>query len=289
LLNRTFIVGAGVALSLFAASAFAAPTYVVGSSAPVTHFVQVPPQTPSQTTNVAAQAGSDGIASQASLYQSQSGVAPTLAVGLPPSSEPVTANQFNQTITRLAQNQQMTQQLDMQQMHVLQQQNSSLQDQISTMTKAMTQMHQEVAAMGTQVVQLKQVANAPKAPPTITNAELMTSFVHSIYFKILSGLFAIALLSIIWFFARSAQKRRASDESDLSDTEMADAASDYDFLNSEDAIPAKLDLARAYMAMEDFQAANVVLNDVFVQGNSEHKQEAQALLDTIKQQTVSEV
>jgi FimV-like protein len=157
------------------------------------------------------------------------------------------------------------------------------------MTKAMTQMHQEVSAMGAQVVQLNQVATAPKVAPKITNAELMTSFVQSVYFKIISGLFAIALLAIIWFFARSAQKRRNSAEADLSDTETADAASDYDFLNSEDAIPAKLDLARAYMAMEDFQAANVVLNDVFVQGNAEHKQEAQTLLATIKQQTVSEV
>ena len=46
-------------------------------------------------------------------------------------------------------------------------------------------------------------------------------------------------------------------------------------------VAAKLDLARAYLAMQDYQQMREVLQAVLQQGNSQQKQQAQDLLDKI--------
>lgn len=68
----------------------------------------------------------------------------------------------------------------------------------------------------------------------------------------------------------------ASEATDVDDTE-----SEYDFMNSVEAIPAKLDLARAYIAMEDYKAAREALEQVISGGDKEQQQEARELLETI--------
>ena len=61
----------------------------------------------------------------------------------------------------------------------------------------------------------------------------------------------------------------------------SDTKDEYDFMNSEEAIPAKLDLARAYMAMEDYKSARKVLDQVSKNGSDEQKIEAKGMLDKI--------
>ncbi len=56
---------------------------------------------------------------------------------------------------------------------------------------------------------------------------------------------------------------------------------EYDFMNTSEAIPAKLDLARAYIAMEDFTAARETLAKILNEGNEEYRREAKALLNKI--------
>ena len=58
---------------------------------------------------------------------------------------------------------------------------------------------------------------------------------------------------------------------------------EYDFLNSEEGIAAKLDLARAYEAMQDYQQMRLVLNDVIAKGNAEQAEAASVLLKGIKE------
>ncbi len=64
--------------------------------------------------------------------------------------------------------------------------------------------------------------------------------------------------------------------------EESDTQCEYDFMGSSEAIPAKLDLARAYIAMEDYVAARETLAEIIGDGNSEeHRQEARVLLAKI--------
>lgn len=61
---------------------------------------------------------------------------------------------------------------------------------------------------------------------------------------------------------------------------MEDSAVEYNFLGTAEAIPAKLDLARAYVAMEDNMAARKVLDEVLKDGNEIHRQEARKILNS---------
>lgn len=64
-----------------------------------------------------------------------------------------------------------------------------------------------------------------------------------------------------------------------------DTKSEYDFMNTYAAIPAKLDLARSYMAMNDHEQAAIVLKTVLEKGNEEQRMVAEALLTKIQKMT----
>jgi FimV-like protein len=57
---------------------------------------------------------------------------------------------------------------------------------------------------------------------------------------------------------------------------------EYDFMNSDEGIAAKLDLARAYIDMEDHESARWVLKDVIAKGNAGEKKQAKQLMESIK-------
>lgn len=57
---------------------------------------------------------------------------------------------------------------------------------------------------------------------------------------------------------------------------------EYDFMSSQDAVPIKLDLARAYLEMEDFESVEQVLQTVFQKGNKDQQEEARLLLEQAK-------
>lgn len=66
------------------------------------------------------------------------------------------------------------------------------------------------------------------------------------------------------------------------DVDAGDFESDYDFMGSEEGIPTKFDLARAYIDMGDKPAAVRVLEEVAAQGDAHQKREAQAILKKIR-------
>lgn len=63
-----------------------------------------------------------------------------------------------------------------------------------------------------------------------------------------------------------------------------DTRGEYDFMGSSEGIPAKLDLARAYIAMEDFNAARQTLSEILGEGDATQRQEARALLKKMNPQ-----
>lgn len=56
---------------------------------------------------------------------------------------------------------------------------------------------------------------------------------------------------------------------------------EYDFLSGADEASTKLDLARAYMEMEDAEGARDILEEVLTEGNDEQKRQAQELMDRL--------
>lgn len=53
---------------------------------------------------------------------------------------------------------------------------------------------------------------------------------------------------------------------------------EYDFMGSQEAVPARFNLAEAYIQMREFQQAKRVLQGILEQGNSDQRQKASALL-----------
>lgn len=58
-----------------------------------------------------------------------------------------------------------------------------------------------------------------------------------------------------------------------------DTKNEYDFMETAEAIPAKLDLARSYMAMNEYEKAHGVLKTVMEIGNETQRIEAQLLIN----------
>ena len=56
---------------------------------------------------------------------------------------------------------------------------------------------------------------------------------------------------------------------------------DFDFQDEGDSANTKLDLARAYIDMGDADGARDILKEVMDEGNSEQKQRAQGMLDSL--------
>ncbi|PTY36431.1 hypothetical protein BGP77_03795 [Saccharospirillum sp. MSK14-1] len=56
---------------------------------------------------------------------------------------------------------------------------------------------------------------------------------------------------------------------------------EYDFLSGSDEASTKLDLARAYMEMEDADGARDILEEVLTEGNDDQKRQAQELIDRL--------
>ncbi|MDF1795957.1 MAG: hypothetical protein P1U63_05415 [Coxiellaceae bacterium] len=88
------------------------------------------------------------------------------------------------------------------------------------------------------------------------------------------GASGAALLMLIWFVW---PKNRAQPKPVVRATDQ----SEYDFMATSEAIPAKLDLARAYLAMEDYDSAKGVCAEVFRKGDEQQKTEAQNILAEI--------
>lgn len=62
---------------------------------------------------------------------------------------------------------------------------------------------------------------------------------------------------------------------------LDDTQDEYDFMGSKEAIPAKLDLARAYIAMEDYSSARKALQEVMKLGTEEQRLDALKLFEKI--------
>jgi len=84
----------------------------------------------------------------------------------------------------------------------------------------------------------------------------------------------VVLLLLLWLLFRVVNRRKS-----VSDAEGI-PADEYDLMNSTEGIPAKLNLARAYIEMNNKDLARTLLHQVLKQGDDAQKREAQTLLES---------
>ena len=168
-------------------------------------------------------------------------------------------------------------------------------DQILFLDKKTTAMQEEIQQLMQVIKTLKQAEGAPEIsavgaeasrlsvmPWHDLTARWMQSFKEE--YLVYGTAVILGLLVALLFMAFAKKKpfqQPSSSPKTASVEKKDDTESEYDFMGSAESIPAKLDLARAYVAMEDYVSAQAVLKHVFAEGNPQQKQEAQDLLNNM--------
>jgi len=91
----------------------------------------------------------------------------------------------------------------------------------------------------------------------------------------------IAILILIALLVKLFMRSHSKDTSKKDQMSTNAEEGEYDFMNTKDAIPAKFDLANAYIQMGNMKEAEHVLTDIMKVGTDEEKKKAQELLQKI--------
>lgn len=224
--------------------------------------------------------------------QQQHTTVQTAAVGSPQVQELESQlSQLNQANTTFQQ--QTDQRID-----VLNQEHTVLQGKLAQLSQVLSILNQEVTQLNQQISHAQKELATNLTPAQEQQHKAMplgSHFAHTIENSkttqyILYAILVLLLIVIMMLIPRrGGYKLQAITETGgtgsgtnaANEPNESDTRDEYDFMNSEEAIPAKLDLARAYMAMEDYKSARKVLDQVGKNGNDEQKAEAKGMLDKI--------
>lgn len=139
---------------------------------------------------------------------------------------------------------------------------------VNSVSKIVDSLSQQATTLRNDVEQLQQ-------QNTLFGQQL-TEIEYAVY-----GLAGLVVLLILLSLIRRSKKSHQAKRMELAAATPNDAQAEYDFMGSSEGIPAKLDLARAYIAMEDFTAARETLNEILQEGNEQNQREARELLNKI--------
>ncbi|WP_423063830.1 FimV/HubP family polar landmark protein [Candidiatus Paracoxiella cheracis] len=167
--------------------------------------------------------------------------------------------------------------------------NQQLEQRLQELTQAMTLLNQEIISLKKTTDSLKYLKNAQPIRHTAAStfvewAQIINNHLGSTGLKaIISGvvILIILLLWAIWPRNNKKKKQKTANRNSKSGDHLDGTEAEYDYMGSEEGVPAKLDLARTYIAMEDYDTARKVLAEVNKHGDQSHKEQAQAMLDEI--------
>lgn len=216
-----------------------------------------------------------------------------------PLSQGSNNSELEAQLSTLNQNNLLFEQRTNQQIEQLSNQNKELSDKVKRLREALLLLNQEVIQLNKQ--HLKSAYQQPTATH-IKRSDVSIAYVGNwlqnlqnyfgpwFNYLIFTVLFALlALLGMLVIMPRRRKSRvnaSASKEQSMTSEDAADdAEGDYNYMQSEEAIPAKLDLARSYLAMEDYQAARDVLAEILKVGTPSQCEAAQSILDNIPLRT----
>lgn len=247
----------------------------------------------SSTTNAKQEFVSQGGQSTNSV-SSKPAVATTAVVPkiVPSSVDAETTKELESQLSQINQANVLFQQQTDQRIDVLNQEHTVLQNKLARLGEVLGMLNQEVTQLNQQI-QSAQKQILSTSSPAQQQASEVSGF-HSFADKVegMSStqyvLYAILVLLIVVILLLISRRNQpvmqtvsAAPLGDSVDSGDIDTKDEYDFMGSDEAIPAKLDLARAYLAMEDYKSARKVLTQVVQKGTKEQRAEAKAMLDRI--------
>ncbi|PHQ81005.1 MAG: hypothetical protein COB66_03420 [Coxiella sp. (in: Bacteria)] len=184
-----------------------------------------------------------------------------------------------------------------QRIDVLNQEHTLLQGKLTNIGQVLGILNQEVTQLSQQIQtaqkQLTTTTTAGHTQLATASPSMMSTFETKIEHQsatqyVLYAILVLLIVIILMLIPRRKGYRmetvavtETGGASASNDTKESDTKDEYDFMGSEEAIPAKLDLARAYMAMEDYVSARKVLQQVTKKGDKEQRAEAKAMIDKI--------
>ncbi len=172
-------------------------------------------------------------------------------------------------LTQLNQNTVLYQQKTDAEFEDLSNKNQMMQEQLQQLTQALGLMNQEVMHLKQMNEALHQVADKQASAASSFNLKQWLNDwqnkLGTLGIWIAAIIVILLLIWILWPRRKKISPIIAAED----DTKV-----EYDYMGSNESIPAKLNLARAYIAMEDYVAARTVLDEVTQFGNRE--QQAQA-------------
>lgn len=173
-------------------------------------------------------------------------------------------------------------------------------EKISQLEKQNNALQQKITALSQQVNELAQAKNThiqPLLPSRHQQAAIRQQQIGQFDIGVSIGLFVIAILMFIWllwpYFTGKKTESKKTDAFAAKSTALPETAGatettadneedEYDFLGSKEGIPARLDLARAYIEMGDTNVAETILQDIIAVDEAEYKHQAEQLLGKIQ-------
>ena len=194
-------------------------------------------------------------------------------------------------LTQLNQNNLQFQQKAEERIIALNDKNQQLQHRLQILEQAMTLLNQEL-------IQLKQVGNTANQLQQSTATEktgLLVNFrqwfvrLHQVLgptgYNVAMGAAIVVLLLLLWALwprrKKSATNRSHFDAHPKVGDVLDDTKEEYDYMGSAESMPAKINLARTYIAMEDYDAARKVLKEVNKHGDPKQQLEADELINEL--------
>lgn len=143
------------------------------------------------------------------------------------------------------------------------------------MISAIRALNQDVMVLQQQVQTLHQQLQQMESAQPVSVSAGPASWFHYGNINIMPNWIAVGLLVLIagTLLLRNTRKQKVA--------AATSAQPEYDFMNTHEAIPAKLDLARSYLAMGNKEDACDILRFIVHKGNAEQRSEAEQLLQKI--------
>lgn len=201
------------------------------------------------------------------------------------SSDPATAvpdvTNVQSKIADLKQSNGLFQDETNQRLDALDQTQAALQTKVAQLAEALSMINEQQVQLAQQV----QMVSKQLTPSSVAGAEKSAAETSSVLNTLQEGghnktteyvLYVILLLLVI-IILLMLMPRRSAYRLETVASRSETIATDYDVMSSEEGVSTKLDLARAYIAMEDYHAAARLLAEIKKMGNKQQCMDAEKL------------
>lgn len=178
-----------------------------------------------------------------------------------------------------------------QRIDTLNQEHSILQNKLSQLGQVLSMLNQEVTQLNQQIQSAQKQLVGTETPAQMQH-DSHNAFIKNFAAKagdpgvvqyVLYGIMLLLIIIILMLIPRRRGYKMETVSTGVMPPEASNESKegDYDFMGSDEAMPAKLDLARAYLAMEDYKSARKILQQVTKSGDDAQRADAKAMLDKI--------